>query len=350
MSARTTDAAAPDVPDFIWSTVPEPHRARALQILRAHPSVRELFGRNPLTAAVCVAVVALQVGIAFGMRDASGWLIVPVAWGVGAFLSHATFCLYHECAHQLVFRKLWSNQLLGIFTNLPTLLPSYANFRTYHLKHHQYQGDYDLDPDLADRWEARLIGNSLLGKAFWLALFPVFQCYRSVRFRERIPFWNRWVFLNLAAQLTFNVALYVFFGPRAFVYLLLSFFFSVGLHPLGARWIQEHFVIDGDQETYSYYGPVNRLAVNIGYHNEHHDFPFIPWNRLPRLTALAPEVYPSLYSHRSWARLWLRFLRDPRLSLWSRVARDAEQNRARTPMPRPLYAPGTFDENVAGAL
>ena len=101
----------------------------------------------------------------------------------------------------------------------------------------------------------------------------------------------------------------------------MSFFFSVGLHPLGARWIQEHYLVHENQETSSYYGPLNVLALNVGYHNEHHDFPWVPWNRLPAIRRAAPEAYDSLASHASWTRLLWRFLSDSNLSLWSRTTR-----------------------------
>jgi sphingolipid 4-desaturase/C4-monooxygenase len=121
---------------FLESDLPEPHRSRSLEILRRHPELKELFGRNPATSLLVVAAVTFQLGAAYLMRDAAWWLILLAAWCVGAFATHATFCLYHECSHQLVFKRRWANHLLGVFANLPQLLPSYASFRIYHLKHH----------------------------------------------------------------------------------------------------------------------------------------------------------------------------------------------------------------------
>jgi sphingolipid 4-desaturase/C4-monooxygenase len=105
-------------------------------------------------------------------------------------------------------------------------------------------------------------------------------------------------------------------------YLFLSFMFSVGLHPLGARWIQEHYLtLDTNQETYSYYGPLNGINMNVGYHNEHHDFPSVAWSNLPEIKRLAPEFYDNLKYHTSYTKLFFRFLFDQEISLFSRIVR-----------------------------
>jgi len=93
--------------------------------------------------------------------------------------------MIHECAHNLIFKRTWTNTLAGMLANLPHVSAELCyRFQRYHLKHHAFQGVYDLDADLPSYWEARLIGKSALGKAIWLMLFPFFQVTRPPRLKE----------------------------------------------------------------------------------------------------------------------------------------------------------------------
>lgn len=307
---------------FRFTHEAEPHHGRTKAILADHPEVRQLIGRNPWSFAVIAGVVAGQVGIAWIMSGQPLWLLLLVAYGVGAFTNHAMFVMIHEATHGLIFRSRWANNLAACIADTINVMPSAISFRGYHLKHHAFQGVYELDADLPSHWEARLVGRSVVRKSIWLLLYPLVQAVRPVRLRE-LQFINGWTLICWAMVFSFDGLVLWFLGPWALLYLFASMFFSVGLHPLGARWIQEHYLAgEDDQETFSYYGPLNLVAFNVGYHNEHHDFASIPWNRLPRLREMAPEYYQSLGSHPSWPRLMWRFLRDADLSLYSRMTRD----------------------------
>ena len=50
--------------DFVYSTAPEPHRARTKEILQRHPEIRELIGHNPATFFWTVGIVAFQFALA----------------------------------------------------------------------------------------------------------------------------------------------------------------------------------------------------------------------------------------------------------------------------------------------
>jgi sphingolipid 4-desaturase/C4-monooxygenase len=306
---------------FVFAEGREPHVPRAREVLRAHAEIRSLAGRNPWSAFLIFALVAFQTGLAWLLSGRPVWLILLAAWIVGAFASHALWVLIHDCAHNLVVRSGAWNKIFAMAANLPHLFPSAVSFQKYHLKHHAFQGVYELDADLPSRWEARLVGHSAPAKALWLLFFPFFQLARPSRLKE-ITLFDGWVVVNIAVQLAYDAAVLFFLGPKALLFLGAAFFFSVGLHPLGARWIQEHYLVHGtNQETSSYYGFLNVPALNVGYHNEHHDFPWVPWHRLPRVRRAAPETYDALASHRSWTKLLFRFLFDPSISLWSRVVR-----------------------------
>jgi sphingolipid 4-desaturase/C4-monooxygenase len=308
------------IKDFQYSDQPEPHKQRTRDILKAHPEVREFIGRNPLSALIVVSVVLLQLAVAFLLREQSWWLALVAAFVIGAFADHNLFVLIHEATHNLIFKNRTLNTIFGIMADIPKVVPSYVSFKNYHLKHHSFQGDYYLDADLASRWEASLIGNTFIGKMMWELFFPFFQAFRTARLKE-IEFMNAWVIVNWIVIFGADALIIIYMGPIAFLYLVFSLIFSIGLHPLGARWIQEHFLVAPPQETYSYYGPLNIPSLNVGYHNEHHDFPSIPWHNLPKVRKAAPEFYDTLVYHTSWVKLWLKFLFNPQLSLYSRMVR-----------------------------
>ncbi len=315
--------------NFNFSESPEPHIKRTKEIIKKYPEIKNLMGRNPNTFLYILGIVILQLGIAVLLREQSWWVILLAAYAIGAFANHALFVLIHECTHNMVFQSRVANMWAGILCDLPNVLPSSVQFRKYHLKHHAFQGHYDIDGDIPSVWEAKLIGNSFFGKAIWLLLFPIFQLTRPPRLRE-IQFSSLWVWIDLVVVLAFDIVLIYFFGLMPILYLTSSFFFSVGLHPLGGRWIQEHNLVDGDQETYSYYGWLNKLAFNVGYHNEHHDFSYVPWNKLPEIKRIAPEFYDNLTYHTSWGKLVWKFLTDKELSLFSRTIRENKGNVATT--------------------
>lgn len=307
---------------YVVTDGPSPHVRRARELIKAHPEVREYFGPYPLTAAWITGVVGLQLAIAWLLADASWLWVVVAAYLVGAFASHALFVLIHDASHNLIFKTTRANRLLGILCNVGQGFPSAMSFRTYHLLHHFHLDEYDYDADLAFHWEARLVGNSPFRKALWLLLFAAVETIRPIRIRSR--FADPWLVGNVVAIVATDALIWWMSGSTGLAYVLLSTFFGIGLHPLGARWIQEHYTFVEGQETYSYYGALNLFAFNIGYHNEHHDLVRVPWVHLPKVKALAPEFYDHLHAHRSWTVVLFQWLFDRRLDLYTRITRDRE--------------------------
>jgi len=318
MVAETAPSAA-----FTQRDTPVPHRERAKQILATHPNVRELFERDQWSALWTVLLVALQVAIGIGLAllDAPWWAIIIAAYAFGAFANHALFVLIHEYTHNMVFRKANANQLGSIFANIAIVFPAAIGFRNHHLLHHKYLDIPGLDADVPTPKEARWVGNSWWRKTIWLSMFWAVQGILRPTTVKAIRTVDGWVAFNALAMVAAMAPIVWFFGWWPVAYMFISTMFSLGVHPVGARWIQEHYVFKEGQETYSYYGPLNKLSFNMGYHNEHHDFPQVPWSRLPAVRAAAPEFYDHLYHHRSWTKLLLHVLFSRKFRLHNRIVR-----------------------------
>jgi sphingolipid delta-4 desaturase len=303
---------------FGWSDAPEPHAPRRRALLAKYPEIKSLYGHCPRTKYVCTALVIAQIATAYSLRDASWLVIVVVAYLFGGLANQALLLAIHELSHNLAFSKQWQNRLFGVFINLPIGVPVAETFRYYHLLHHVHQGDERLDTDLPTDFERRLV-QGRLGKLLWLSVQGFAYAVRPLVVHPKKP--SVAEVANFFALLAFDAAVLHFWGVKALVYLPLSALIVMGLHPVAGHYISEHYVFREGQETYSYYGPMNALTWNVGYHNEHHDFPYIPGSRLEKLRRMAPEFYENLLHHDSWAATLFHFVMRPSLGGHSRIKR-----------------------------
>jgi len=159
-------------------------------------------------------------------------------------------------------------------------VPYSVVFKSYHTEHHRYQGDDTLDADIPSRIEGQLFQHTFT-KLIWVILQPLFYAFRPVITRPK-PI-TALQATNIVIQVAFNASIVYVMGWRSLAYLVLGTFLALGLHPVAGHFISEHYMFEKGFETYSYYGPLNLVTFNVGYHNEHHDFPSIPGRRLPQV-------------------------------------------------------------------
>ncbi len=347
---RVSDA---DKPDAIW------HRQRARGILRDHPEVKQLFGRNRWTAVWCLGIAALQLGIAIVSHQMPWWLIIAMAYTVGTIANIALFNLAHECNHGLVFKQKRWNRWLFTLTSMPMLLPAH---HTWWIEHHVHHNELGAPPDFVKRRRSillymkdRVLGHPVSGRVrdwlgwlttplFWpiAAFVLVAQFIRSViglivyaaqaaTRRQLMP--SERVLKILADAhlvsgyrkygiegwavayplLSFSTLALVwwFCGLSGIGYLGMSALFMAGfLHPLafGCMLSNSHFHgVKVYQPTSSCYGWLNWLTFNFGLHTEHHDLAAIPWNRLGQLRQIAPDYYDRLVKTNSFSALAFKF-------------------------------------------
>ncbi|KAJ1618958.1 hypothetical protein T492DRAFT_560845, partial [Pavlovales sp. CCMP2436] len=91
-------------------------------------------------------------------------------------------------------------------------------------------------------------------------------------------------------------------------YLLSLTRFETVTNSRAGHFIAEHYVFTPEQKSYSYYGPLHLLSFNVSHHNDHHDFPYVAWSKLPELRQIALEFYEPLSEHRSWSRVIYDFV------------------------------------------
>jgi sphingolipid delta-4 desaturase len=303
---------------FHWDKGPEPHAARKKKILKAHPEVTKLMGPCEYTKYQVAFVVALQIALTSVVSKFSWLILIPFAYLIGGAANCNLQLAMHEISHNLAFKANVPNRLLSIVANLPLAIPAAISFRKYHLEHHRCQGHDVVDTDVPCEWEGWFFV-SAPRKFLWCLLQPAFYALRPIMTNPKpLLFWEA---INIAVQLAFDWWIYRTFGVKGLVYLCAGTLLGMGIHPTAYHFISEHCVFDEPYETYSYYGWLNAIMYNVGYHNEHHDFPNIPGSRLYKVKALAPEFYDNLPCHTSWWKVYYDYLTRVDINPYARVKR-----------------------------
>ena len=290
--------------------------------------IKTLYGFDNITVVYVTGFVFAQLACAYLLRNmAFTWQFWLVAYIIGGTCNHALFMSIHEIGHNLACRGIWANRFFSMFANLPVGLPYAISFRAYHNEHHKLQGVDGYDTDLPTVVEG-LIFQNVLTKAFFCTTQIIFYALRPMFIRYQKP--TLALLFNWLVQFGFDAVVISLWGWGPFYYFLASSFLAGSLHPVGGHFISEHYVFADGSETFSYYGPLNAISFNVGYHNEHHDFPNVPWTRLPTLKKMAPEFYDTLPYHTSWLAVTWNFIFDPNISVYNRVKRRVTEKHLAT--------------------
>lgn len=331
--------------EYYWTKENEPHTSRRKLIMAKHPEVKKLVGYETKTKWYVMGVLLIQFSVAYYLRNTPlfSWKFIALAYLIGATSNQAIFLAIHELSHNLLFKKPLHNKLFAIFTNMPIGIPYSASFQPYHQLHHKFLGDEYLDTDLPTRLESIVLSN-VLGKVFFATCQIFFYALRPM-FITQIRFTYIHL-LNIVFQVMVDYLMIKYWGAKSVGYFIMSSFLAGSLHPCAGHFIAEHYVLNENNkprnqlvdkasgnmdigevpaETYSYYGSLNLLTWNVGYHNEHHDFPYIAWTKLPELRKLAADFYDPLPQVNSWCGVIWHFCFNDINNLWNRVKRTGTE-------------------------
>lgn len=327
--------------DFYWSTEDEPHATRRKLILQKYPQIKQLYGHCTQLKYKIALNVIIQLSLAYFFRhqfdfattekaapEEEGtktplFVFLLIAYVIGGTCNHMCMMGLHELSHNLGFKTLKWNQYYAVFvSNLPLGIPAAVSFKRYHMDHHKYQGVDGIDVDLPTNIEG-IFFHTTLRKFFFVAFQMAFYAIRPFFVNPKPK--SAIEVINIVYIIAVDALIVYLWGVSSLLYLFLSTYFGMGLHPCAGHFIAEHFVFptedDSVPETYSYYGVVNYFTFNVGYHNEHHDFPFIPGSRLPKVKEIAGEYYDVLPHHTSYIKVMYDYITMPSVTAFSRVKR-----------------------------
>ena len=294
-------------------------------------TMKELMQRSDAPAIRdTILWIALILGSAAGAIWFWGtWWCVPFFFVYGVLYGSSSDSRWHECGHGTAFRTRWMNDVVYQIASF-MLMRNPVQWRWSHARHHTDTIIVGRDAEIAvmrppDLLKAGLAFTGLLDFRYSLpALFR--QAFSGLNAEEKsyVPEME-WGKAVTAAR--WHVAIYI--ATVALALWMWSFLplMLIGLPRLYGSWhmvmtgLLQHIgladnVTDHRLNTRTVYmNPVSRwIYWNMNYHVEHHMFPMVPYQALPKLHELIkhdlPEPNPSMWH--AYKQVWPVLLRQLR--------------------------------------
>lgn len=258
----------------------------ALKARSDGPALKHIAGHLGLLVATGILVQSFW----------GSWIIAPVLVLHGVIIVFL-FAPLHETIHETAFSTRSLNVAVARFCGFVLLLPP-RYFRYFHFAHHRYTQDAGRDPELKTPrpgdWGSYL--RALTGIEYWRGqIAALVQCaagrtvpdFVPARGRDRVRAEARWFLAGYAFLAAGSIAvnssllLWLWIVPAV-----------LGQPFLRAYLLAEHTgcplvpdMLINSRTTFT-----NRLVLwiawNMPNHAAHHALPTVPFDKLPRLTAL----------------------------------------------------------------
>lgn len=293
----------------------ENHIERSKRLIIKYPQIKEI-------SSVCI-FLKYQIIFLFGLSIFFSYLssfldniqYILFTWLIGGTLLNSITLGMHEVSHNHAFKSFLHNRILSLICDLSIGLPVSESFRRYHHLHHYEFNKVGLDTDLPSNIE-RIIFKGKLGKFIWVILQGFFYSIRPNIIKPLEI--TKIQLLSYILNIIRFIILYQI-NIKAALFSIIAILIGTGLHPFASHFIAEHFYNENKYETASYYGWMNIITFNVGYHVEHHDFPHIPGSKLPLLHKITNEYKNNIPIIKSWVLYLIKFIMDDNISLDNRL-------------------------------
>jgi fatty acid desaturase len=299
-------AAMDDVPREILQSA---YQRKSIYLLKVPLLYSMFIGCGVLLYEIQGSAFFIPVGILCSL------LVTNLMRGLGS--------VAHDAVHGVVFKSKTASYWLGLLCWSPTAM-SYTIYSNYHLHHHRITNTY---PDVDNFVVTDYTKNPFFAKVLLLAVYsfayPIYFLFQMFRYTKRLSTWKK-IRMNLELAAVFSViGLGIHFLPGPVFFFLYGLPFIFGAALASTTSLIEHFQMDpGDDDAYSSRTYATEMPImnflwnNLGYHNEHHKYPGIPYYNLKKFHEAAvpyydakvkAEIYPNFIG--LVFQLWGRILR-----------------------------------------